>query len=63
MTTPSRVTTTARVEPEMLERVHERARLEDRSVAAVIRRALTQYLEDGDPANGADNGNDRGEGS
>jgi Ribbon-helix-helix protein, copG family len=36
---------TAQVPPELLERAHERARLEDRSVAAVVRRALSQYLK------------------
>ena len=45
----------ATVPPDLLQRVRERARLEDRSFAAVVRLALAKYLADAgetDHANG-----------
>ena len=36
---------TATVPPDLLDRAHERARLEDRSLASVVRRALVAYLD------------------
>jgi hypothetical protein len=41
---PTQRSVTATVPPELLERSHERAELEDGSVASVVRRALTDYL-------------------
>jgi hypothetical protein len=46
-------TITAQVPAELLDRAHERARLEDRSVASVVRRALISYLEAEPDRNGS----------
>jgi len=36
----------ATVDASLLERVHEQAQIEDRSVASVVRRALAKYLDE-----------------
>lgn len=42
---PNPAATSFRIEADLMARIKERAKAEDRSVTAIVRRALTNYLE------------------